>query len=162
MQFNKPIRTGKDISRTFYHIIIMNTLDFTYQTTMIGSSSSPLPPPSTSLASSYCDESSSADIPYELECSKFDTMTPSYPSLASFNSLSSDISQDYPSRRPQVESGMIKGFGSTLSRSRCVHNLSSLGSVSSFERNTRCTSSIPKYGSGPNEGYGYFVDTPSK
>ena len=44
-----------------------------------------------------------------------------------------------------------------LSRSRCMNNLSALGGDAS-------ETSIPRqasYKSGPNQGWGYFVDTPS-
>ena len=80
---------------------------------------------------------------FELDCSGFDGLgpSPSYASASSFNSLSSASQRG-------------------LSRSRCVNNLSSLGCPSSEASDARQVSS--HYASGPNQGYGYFVDTPSR
>eukprot|EP00571_Detonula_confervacea_P006555 CAMPEP_0172329858 /NCGR_PEP_ID=MMETSP1058-20130122/61097_1 /TAXON_ID=83371 /ORGANISM="Detonula confervacea, Strain CCMP 353" /LENGTH=125 /DNA_ID=CAMNT_0013047051 /DNA_START=121 /DNA_END=501 /DNA_ORIENTATION=+ len=125
----------------------MNSLEITHQLRRIFMDSKHCAsPPPESLSSSLC--------PHELDRSGLDGMSPS-PSLASsYNSLSSQESQSsYASR------GVSTGLCSTLSRSRCVNNLSSLCSTSS-----ECTSSsrqIPPYESGPNEGYGYFIDTSS-
>lgn len=88
---------------------------------------------------------------FELDCSRFDCIAPS-PSFASSSrcNLSSSQAGSHSKR------DMIKGWGSNLSRSRCIRNLSSLGSRSSSE-------SIPISPplAGPNEGWGYYVDTPT-
>ena len=81
-------------------------------------------------------------------------MTPS-PSYTSYNSLSSN----------QTPSQQATAKG--LSRSRCIHsNLSALGSSSSADSFGSLSSArqIPSYASSPNagEGWGYFVDTPSR
>jgi hypothetical protein len=110
--------------------------------------------------------------PTTLDCSGFDKSS----SFGSTFSFASESSQNLPSspqhlpayqphpsmqvQQQQFNSGLVKGFGSSLSRSRCVTNLSSLGSVAS-ETSIPLQSSRPThYESGPNEGsWGYFVDS---
>ena len=77
-------------------------------------------------------------------------------SFASHASLSSSFSSY--SSQGTTSSCMSNRKAGGLSRSRCISNLSALGGSSSF-------SSIPrqasyKYKAGPNQGWGYFVDTP--
>eukprot|EP00984_Skeletonema_dohrnii_P002321 scaffold804_cov85-Skeletonema_dohrnii-CCMP3373.AAC.6 len=70
-------------------------------------------------------------------------------------SLSS--SYDSYSSLESASSCMSKSKVGGLSRSRCMSNLSALGGSAS-------ETSIPRqacYKSGPNKGWGYFVDTPS-
>ena len=138
----------------------MNSIELAYKLGRISmdSSSSSVPPPPASLSSS---SSMSSSLPYELDCTRFEGMSPS-PSLvsSSYGSLSSqEEPQGYKSQSSSPR-GMTKGWGITLSRSQCVHNLSSLGSACS--ESSTSTRQISPYGSGPNEGWGYFVDTRSK
>ena len=106
------------------------------------SSSSSVPPPPEMLSAAM---SLDASHEFELDCSRFDTMTmtptPSYNSLASHQS-----------------------HGNGLSRSRCVHNLSALGGSSSSDYSVGSLRQESSYASGPNAGpgWGYFVDTPSR
>eukprot|EP00985_Skeletonema_marinoi_P003869 scaffold1682_cov154-Skeletonema_marinoi.AAC.8 len=71
------------------------------------------------------------------------SLTSSYASSSSNESASSSISKS-----------QISG----LSRSRCVGNLSALGGAASETSTKR--RKVAK--SGPNQGWGYFVDTPDK
>ena len=112
----------------------------------VASNSSSVPPPPEML--SACNSSfDSQGHGFELDCSRFDIMAPS-PSIAS--SYNSQMSQ--ASYSSSLSSQSNTGF----SRSRCVHNLSSLGGSSSADhsgvRSTMQTSSSP------NDGWGYFVD----
>mmetsp|Transcript_5338 Transcript_5338/g.9550 ORF Transcript_5338/g.9550 Transcript_5338/m.9550 type:complete len:140 (+) Transcript_5338:42-461(+) len=122
-------------------------------------SSNFVPSPLAASLSSSPDMSSS--LPYELDCTLFECMSPS-PSSASSScgSLSSqEEPQDHepPSSSPR---GMTKGWGSTMSRSRCVHNLSTLGSACS--ESSISARQVSSFGTGPSEGWGYYVDTRSR
>ena len=108
----------------------MNSLELAYQMRRMAldNSCSDLPPP-----------------PHTLDCSGFDKFN----SMSSFNSYESQLSQSQ---------GSAASFrGKSLSRSRCVTNLSAMGSVSS-EGSGLTRSSVPKYEAGPN-AWGYFVDS---
>ena len=139
----------------------MNSLSLAYsmRTMSITSSENSMPEPPESLHSSYTS--------YELDCSKFDWggLSPSTPSLASlsFNSLASQASSlsQQSSSTITSQGNINNGWGSTLSRSRCVHNLSALGCSSSADVgvSTRSARDIPPYESTPNEGWGYYADT---
>lgn len=75
-------------------------------------------------------------------------------SFASHTSLSSsyDSYASHESASSFISSSKVGG----LSRSRCMSNLSALGGNASETSIPRQTS----YKSGPNQGWGYFVDTP--
>lgn len=76
-------------------------------------------------------------------------------SFASPASMAS--SYDSYSSQESASSCISKSKVGGLSRSRCMSNLSALGGNAS-------ETSIPRqayYKSGPNQGWGYFVDTPS-
>ena len=111
---------------------------------------------------------------HSFDCSSFDfaamttTMLSPSPSLtSSFNSLSSQESSiisstQSPCSPPNRPLGSIKGWGSTLSRSRCVNNLSSFGGGSDSADVGVCSRrTIPAYNnkSGATDGWVYFVDT---
>ena len=117
---------------------------------------------------------------HSFDCSSFDfaamttTMLSPSPSLtSSFNSLSSQESSiitpssssspQSPCSPPNRPLGSIKGWGSTLSRSRCVNNLSSFGGGSDSADVGVCSRrTIPascNNKSGAKDGWGYFVDT---
>ena len=115
---------------------------------------------------------------HSFDCSSFDfaamttTMSPSPSLTSSFNSLSSQESSiitsssssspHSPCSPPNRPLGSIKGWGSTLSRSRCVNNLSSFGGGSDSADVGVCSRrTIPAYNnkSGATDGWGYFVDT---
>jgi hypothetical protein len=132
-----------------------NSFDFDYQMRglSIGSSGS-IPPPPAILSASVMSFSSAESHEFEHDCSRFAAMTPA----SSFNFLSAS---HYATERRMVNQGWGSGG---LSRSRCVNNLSSLGdSFSSASDNSDGSSrQIPSYEAGPNAGWGYFVDTPSK
>ncbi len=130
-------------------------------------SSSSLPPPPESLPSHLsriiCPVAAKEGHKHEFEfdSSKFDSSCPpsSICSTTVASSISSLSTVDTSSTMQQDITKM--GWGSTLSRSRCVTNLSALGGVASE------TSSISRrhsshYESSPNEAYGYFVDTPRR
>eukprot|EP00986_Skeletonema_menzelii_P012405 scaffold6832_cov81-Skeletonema_menzelii.AAC.28 len=79
---------------------------------------------------------------------------------ASFFAPPASLSSSYDSYSSQesASSCMSKSKVGGLSRSRCMSNLSALGGNAS-------ETSIPRqtfYKSGPNQGWGYFVDTPSR
>ena len=130
-------------------MIIMNSsLELAYQLRRLSidsCSSSVLPPPPKTLPSASTattSYSAASSQEFELDCSGFDGMlSPTHSYASSYNSLSS------------AQGG--------LSRSRCIHNLSSLGSASYVESN-RLTRQISTHASGPTEGWGYFVDTPAR
>lgn len=110
-----------------------------------------IPPPPESLPmnpSKMIKICLAAEDENEFDCSKFASQPSSICSTtvaSSISSLSTIDSSDYG-----------HGWGSALSRNRCVRDLSALGSVAS-------ETSIPrrsKYESNPNESsWGYFVDT---
>ena len=138
----------------------MNSIELAYKLGRISmdSSSGSVPPPPASLSSS---SSMSSSLPYELDCTGFEDMSPSPSSaLSSYGSLSSQEEPQGYESQSSLSRGMSKGWGSTLSRSRCVHNLASLGSACS--ESSTSTRQIPPYGTGTNEGYGYFVDSRSR
>ena len=92
----------------------------------------------------------------ELDCKMFDV---SLSSCSANSSCSDGIQQQ--SRPAHEGRGMIKGWGSAISRNRCVSNLSALGSMSS-ESNARLTRpSSQCYGGafGTGGSWGYYVDT---
>lgn len=108
------------------------------------STASDVPPPASLSSASYSTASASPQE-FDFDCSGFAggiSPTPSYAS-SGFSSLSSANTQ-----------GSSNGGG--LSRSRVCQNLSALGGAA-YEDSTRLT-----HASGPNEGWGYFVDTPSR
>eukprot|EP00986_Skeletonema_menzelii_P020459 scaffold31224_cov166-Skeletonema_menzelii.AAC.2 len=72
-------------------------------------------------------------------------------------SLTSSYSS-YSSRESSASSCISKSQRAGLSRSRCVGNLSALGGTASETSIKHCQ--IDK--SRPNQGWGYFVDTPDK
>lgn len=140
----------------------MNSQELAYRLSRIAMDSSSgcaHPPPPESLPSSS---------PYELDCSRFDSMSStaslSYSSFSTSSySSSSSSRQEQPQGHQLIPSspsprGMIKGWGSAMSRTRCMNSLSSLASTSSFGSGFCSESSQPT----PNEGWGYFADTPSK
>mmetsp|Transcript_18285 Transcript_18285/g.32229 ORF Transcript_18285/g.32229 Transcript_18285/m.32229 type:complete len:140 (+) Transcript_18285:50-469(+) len=139
---------------------MMNHIESAYQfgAMSVDSSSSSVPPPPASLSSS---SSASSSLSYELDCTGFDGRSSS-PSLAS-SSYGSLSSQDEPQGHESQSSsprGMTKGWGSTMSRSRCVHNLSTLGSACS--ESSISARQVSSFGTGPSEGWGYYVDTRSR
>ncbi|KAL7525394.1 hypothetical protein ACHAWF_001339 [Thalassiosira exigua] len=101
-------------------------------------SSFPSPPETLSSATDIHSYSSSSSDEFELDSSGFDGFTSSPSFASSANSLSS------------AEDNRL------LSRSRCVHNLSALGRSSSSD-----SFGTMQPSSGPNKGWGYFVDTPA-
>ncbi|KAL7429377.1 hypothetical protein ACHAXM_001625 [Skeletonema potamos] len=112
-----------------------------------------LPPPPESLPTNpsmlkkICP---AAEDEQEFDCSKFASPPSSICSTTVASSVSSLSSLD------SATLGLAKGWGSTLSRSRCVSNLSALGSVASETSISRRSS----YESKPHEAsWGYFVDT---
>jgi len=133
----------------------MNSLDMSFQLQQLMNDSAStycsLSPPPDSLPKD--SSPNAAADQFEFDCTKFTNLSSSICSTTVASSISSLSTQD------SMGSGLIKGWGSTLSRSRCVSNLSALGSVAS-------ESSIPRrsgYESNPNEAaWGYFVDTPHK
>lgn len=118
---------------------MMNSLELAYQMRRLSvdsGSSSLAPPPA--LASSADMGSFPAD--FELDCSGFDNLTPA----TSYASMSSG----------SLSSASHNG----LSRSRCVHNLSSLGCDAAEDYRP-----VASYASRSNEpAWGYYVDTPSR
>mmetsp|Transcript_7832 Transcript_7832/g.16951 ORF Transcript_7832/g.16951 Transcript_7832/m.16951 type:complete len:136 (-) Transcript_7832:410-817(-) len=135
----------------------MNSVELAYQLRRMSidssssSSSSSVPPPPEMLSAATMSYSSADTAQeFELDCSRFDGLSPTVSCASSFDSLSSS--------RRAAEWGT---GGGGLSRSRCANNLSSLCSAfpSGGARLARQTSS---YESGPNASWGYFVDTPSR
>jgi hypothetical protein len=129
----------------------MHSFEFVYQMKRlsIDSIDSMLSPPEV-LSLSMMSSSTADSQEYELDCSRFASMmqTPSF--------QSSSAHQHSIERRMSNE----RWGSSGLSRNRCVHNLSALGSASAAD--VSCSSrKIPSYESTPNVGWGYFVDTPS-
>lgn len=113
-------------------------------------------------------QSSASGSCYEMDCSSFDMLPSSRaPSIGSTSSSSqfqptshhhqhSMHYHQYQHQPHQLNNGLVKGFRSTLSRSRCISDLSSLGSTSSISSRA----SQMHQGSSPNEGgWGYFVDS---
>mmetsp|Transcript_11976 Transcript_11976/g.20793 ORF Transcript_11976/g.20793 Transcript_11976/m.20793 type:complete len:128 (-) Transcript_11976:519-902(-) len=127
---------------------MVNSLELAYQLRRISiESGSSVPPPPDMISIMSCSTTSSSSQEFELDCSRFDSISPS-PSFAS--SVGS-----FPSANYEKQQGMIGG----LSRSRCAHNLSALCSSSSAGSTS---SSRQMFESGPNEGWGYYVDTPRR
>ena len=134
-------------------------MTFRLQQLMDDSSSSncSLPPPPDSLPSipsqKYKICPAATEDEYEFDCSKFSLPPSSICSTTVASSVSSLSTLD------SSDSGLIKGWGSTLSRSRCVSNLSALGNVAS-------ETSIPRiatFESNRHEAsWGYYVDTPAE
>lgn len=122
----------------------MNSLELSYNMKYLSMESryGANQPPETLSASTQ--SSSSQD--YELDSSMFDVMSAS----SSFGSQSS-LPQHNGNR-------MVKGWGSALSRSRCVNNLSSLGSASS-ESSARISQPRPHNANIGSPGWGYYADT---
>ena len=89
--------------------------------------------------------------PMSLDSSGFDQFN----SMSSFNSFGSQFSQDTEASSPNAMSSDKK----SLSRSRCIANLSAMGSVNS-EGSSMSRSSVSKYELPvTNAGWGYFVDS---
>eukprot|EP00585_Thalassiosira_rotula_P006231 CAMPEP_0196144336 /NCGR_PEP_ID=MMETSP0910-20130528/15965_1 /TAXON_ID=49265 /ORGANISM="Thalassiosira rotula, Strain GSO102" /LENGTH=139 /DNA_ID=CAMNT_0041405963 /DNA_START=31 /DNA_END=453 /DNA_ORIENTATION=+ len=139
----------------------MNSFEVPSQITLSSKSSSSVLAPQMSTIS-LSPRASSPFPQHELDCSGFNGMTPS-PSLVSAPDHSLSSRNCKPKmHHERTSSGMISGWGSALSRSRCANNLASLGSSrSSRSGNSTSTRQIPPYGTGPNEGWGYFADTQS-
>lgn len=125
----------------------MNSLEIAYQIRISNDSNYMSEPPKTLGSSS---PQSPPPCSHELDCSRFD----SYSSSTTSSSMYSQSSQ-------QPYGGvLVKGFGITLSRSRCMTNLSSLGNVATETSIPLQLSGPTHYESGPNEGsWGYFVDS---
>mmetsp|Transcript_27196 Transcript_27196/g.57391 ORF Transcript_27196/g.57391 Transcript_27196/m.57391 type:complete len:136 (-) Transcript_27196:583-990(-) len=135
---------------------MVNSLELAYRLRMItvdsSSSSSSVPPPP-DMMSTMSYSSMSSNTQFELDCSRFNSISPSPSFASSVSSFSS--SAQYEKR----QGGMSGG----LSRSRCAHNLSALCSSSSSTEYSTLSSTRQMYeSSGPNEGWGYFVDTPKR
>mmetsp|Transcript_38969 Transcript_38969/g.81535 ORF Transcript_38969/g.81535 Transcript_38969/m.81535 type:complete len:157 (-) Transcript_38969:230-700(-) len=112
----------------------------------------------TSLTASLSQLPSSS--PYELKCMKKNGMSRS-PSLA-FSSASSLSSQEETSGPETPISTMtenMKRMGSTLSRSRCVSNLSLLGGA--CDESIAKKRQIPSYDTGHQDGWGHYIDIPT-
>ena len=89
--------------------------------------------------------------PMSLDSSGFDQFN----SMSSFNSFGSQFSQGTEASSPNAMSSDKK----SLSRSRCIANLSAMGSVNS-EGSSMSRSSVSKYELPvTNAGWGYFVDS---
>mmetsp|Transcript_38534 Transcript_38534/g.71055 ORF Transcript_38534/g.71055 Transcript_38534/m.71055 type:complete len:130 (-) Transcript_38534:188-577(-) len=112
------------------------------------SSSSSFPSQSEMLSASMMSNPTDTSHKFGLDYSHFNSFSPSVSHASSFNSLSF--------AHESTEQRLMGG----LSRSRCTHNLSALCSTSTAG-STRSTRQV-SYESGPNIGWGYFVDTPSK
>ena len=127
----------------------MNSFEFAYQMKRLSiDSNGSMPSPPDMLPLSMMSSSTADSQEFELDCSQFATLMPP-PSLQS-----SSLHQNSIDRRMSNVSLGSSGF----SRSRCVRNLSALGSASSAD--VSCTPrKIPSYASTPNVGWGYFVDT---
>ena len=98
-------------------------------------------------------ESSNCDLPpppMSLDCSGFDQFNNS---MSSFNSFGSQFSEGSESSSPNAMSSNKK----SLSRSRCVANLSAMGSVNSEGSSMARSSKYQLPAS--NAGWGYFVDS---
>ena len=96
---------------------------------------------------------------FDFDCSSFDIFAPS-PSLASsFGSLAS--AQQHTTRQAMINQDW--GSDSAMARSRCVNNLSTLGSASSSSDSLGSTYQTPSScaSTGPN-AWGYYVDTPAR
>ena len=108
-----------------------------------------LPPPPESLNSSFTTTSSEETYPFELDCTGFvDNTSSSYNSMQSQQSqASSSLSQ--------------ASHQSSMKRSHCHTNLSSLGSVSSADLGVMSLSNTRRMSS-PNDGWGYFADTTAR
>ena len=126
----------------------MNSLELAYHLSTMSVNSNGgmnVPPPPESLS---CGSSCSSDFTqeFELDCSRFEATMALNPSVASsMNSLSSS----YRSTEHMPMGGLL--------RSRCSHNLSDLCDASSSTRQGPSS-----YASGPNAGWGYYVDTPAR
>mmetsp|Transcript_38360 Transcript_38360/g.62766 ORF Transcript_38360/g.62766 Transcript_38360/m.62766 type:complete len:131 (-) Transcript_38360:515-907(-) len=130
----------------------MNSLELAYQLRRmsIDSSSSgscSVPPSPEMLSASMMSDSSCSTQEFELDCSRFESISPTPSFASSFNSLSS--------AHHTTDQGMSSG----LSRSRCAHNFSSLCSTSSAGSTSSTRQMVE---SGPIAGWGYFVDTTSR
>lgn len=103
----------------------------------------------------------SLDSDYELDCTRFGG---AMPSNSSESSLESQAGLSETPCETKTGRGLVKGWGSALSRSRCLNDLSSLGSASS-DSSTSSKRRRTSYVAGPNatrDSWGYFVDTLSK
>ena len=127
----------------------MSSLEIAYQLRRLtmDSSSSSVPPPPESLCSSSISSPSHCELDL---CSRFNDMS-QLPPLTPSPSCYSMSSQE--SQGQSESTGSIKGWGSTISRSRCFNNLSSLGCAAP-------ESSLSREISTCNEGWGYFADVP--
>lgn len=121
----------------------MNSLELAYKMKYLSMDSCcGLPPPPLSTSSPS----------YELDCSRFDMLPSS--ATSSVSSLSSMNQAPTSNGR-----GMIKGWGSAISRSRCVDNLSSLGRSSSSDSSLSRPRHYEANAVGPAGSWGYFVDS---
>lgn len=129
----------------------MNSLENAYQIRISNDSNYTSEPPKTLGSSS---PQSPPPCSHELDCSRFDSYSSSTTSSTTSSSMYSQSSQ-------QPYGGvLVKGFGITLSRSRCMTNLSSLGSVATETSIPLQLSGPTHYESGPDKGsWGYFVDS---
>jgi len=136
---------------TFYHIPIptMNSSDqlahqmsrITISSDDIGCSSSV--PPSLEMLLLSAQMMAEAQE-FQLDCSRFQHMTPC----------------TYVATSPDGSFGSSSS-GSSLARSNCVSNLSTLGSPTLATSMARSSKQVPQCVSAPNErsGWGYFVDS---
>ncbi|KAL7460364.1 hypothetical protein ACHAXS_000820 [Conticribra weissflogii] len=132
----------------------MNSLELAYQMKSLAMDSRQSVPRQPETLSGNMPASSALN--FQMDSSRFDMMSSS--ALSSFES---------PCNQSQLYSSMVKGkgmshgWGSTLSRSRCVSNLSCLGSVSS-EGSGELPHSRLYYTSLDNgDSWGYYVDSVS-
>jgi len=112
-----------------------------------------LPPPPESLNSSFTTTSSEETYPFELDCTGFVDNT----------SLSSSSYNSMQSQQSQASSSLSQtSHQSSMKRSHCHTNLSSLGSsVSSADLGVMSLSNTRRMSS-PNDGWGYFADTTAR
>ena len=119
---------------------------------MSNNCNSSLPPPPESLNSSFTTTSSEETYPFELDCTGFVDNT----------SLSSSLYNSMQSQQSQASSSLSQAsHQSSMKRSHCHTNLSSLGSVSSADLGVMSLSNTRRMSS-PNDGWGYFADTTAR
>lgn len=111
-----------------------------------------VPPPSSN--STMCTES-------EFDASSFDTFMSTSGSASSFGSATS-LQQQHQHTSPESMMNQGWGSGTTISRSQCTRNLSSLGSSASSNEGAMLSSQRYQYASGPNGFCGYSVDAPAR
>ena len=113
---------------------------------------------------SYAGNASTSSVPTPPAMMAASMMSISFDDYSSYDASSfappASLSSSYHSFSSQdsASSCLSQSKVGGLSRSRCISNLSALGGNAS-------ETSIPRqssYKSGPNQGWGYFVDTPSR